>query len=166
MIQLHKRRGRWQPSSRCYCGRGKIRFRSEAAALAAAGRASERLDSDFKVYKCPGSSAWHMRTRGFTPESLQSRPRIMAFHLSNRGAMTFQSLLAALGLPEFSDDRSIRRKIQHVRRVLEIFGALGLVTADDRKPPYYGVTDREGLFRVMMTGLDEYVSGLGISWAE
>jgi hypothetical protein len=163
MRRLHRRQGRWQPP-RCDCGRGKVRYRNEVQALAAAEAGSQELGVPFTVYKCPGSSSWHKATRGFTPESLRSRPRIMAWHLTLRGAMTPDDILAALDLPPWSDVRSIRRKIASIRTILEVFEALGLVAADDPHPPYVSVADREGLTRVMMTGLDEYVSSLGISW--
>lgn len=165
MIRLNRRRGRWQPP-RCDCGRGKARYRNEVQALAAAEAGSQDLGVPFSVYKCPGGSAWHKATRGFTPESLRSRPRVLAWHLAARGATTPDALLDLMGIPRWSGDRGVRRKIASIRTILEIFSALGLVTADDPHPPYVSVADREGLTRVMMTGLEEYVRSAGISWEE
>lgn len=163
MARLHRRRGRWRPG-KCDCAKNS--YSSEQRALAAADRYGGEYGSDFRVYKCPGSSSWHLRTRGFTAESLRSRPRVIAWHLTLRGAMAPDDILAALGLPAWSEDRSDRRKIAQVRTILEVFAALGLVTADDPHPPYVSVASREGLTRVLMTGLDEYVRSLGISWME
>jgi hypothetical protein len=163
MRQLHRRQGRWKPGR---CGCAKNGYGSEERALAAAEKYGELYGPDFRVYKCPGSSSWHLRTRGFTPAALRSRPRIMAWHLTSRGATTPDFLLDALGLPPYSDDRGARRKIVQVRTILDVFAELGLVTADDPHPPYVSVASREGLLRVMMTGLDEYVRALGISWTE
>lgn len=159
MSRLNRRRGRWRPG-KCDCA--KNFYWDEARALAAADRLGEIYDSDFRAYKCPGAAVWHLRTRGFTPESLRSRPRVTAWHLAARGATTPDTILDLMGLPAWSSDRSERRKIASVRTTLEIFAALGLITADDPRPPYVSVASREGLTRVMMTGLDEYVRSLGI----
>lgn len=167
MSRLYRgRRRRWTPPTRCDCGTGKIRYRNETQALAAAEAGSWDLGVPFRVYKCPGSSSWHKTTSGFRPEALRSRPRIMAWHLSARGAMTQDALIAGLGIEQFTDDRGQRRKYGNAITTIRVFAALGLVILDDPRPGYVSVASREGLRRVMMTGLEEYVRSAGISWME
>lgn len=142
----------WRRPDHCDCG--KIPYRDEAAALAAAGQRGEESGVSLTVYKCPGSARWHKTGRGFHPRSLRTRPRIIAWHVSALGVISYAGLYQALGLsPDPDQDRAVKSK---VRKVLHAFADLGLVVRDEPRPRYVTAVDRAGLLRVMQVGLEEY----------
>lgn len=137
---------------RCDCD--KIRYRTEQEALVAAELNGELFDTEFRAYKCPGHSTWHLATRGFHPRALKSRARIAAWHLSTRKVMTRDVLFEQLGLTGVEALHSSRGK--KLSKVLTTFAKLGLIRQGHPRPPYITVTDQEGLRRVMTVGLEEY----------
>jgi hypothetical protein len=150
------RRGFPRPN-RCDCG--KIPYRDEAAALAAADTRSEDAGVPLHVYKCPGSSRWHLASRGFSPESLKTRPRILAWHLSVRRVITWDALMREFGFHPAERTNASRK----LALTLRVFADLGLVNMDDPRPPYVTAVDFDGLLRVMQVGLQEYAESRGQS---
>lgn len=148
---------KWTRPAKCDCA--KVPYRNETAALAAADRQRERFDVPFRAYKCPGTSRWHLSTRGFRPEALKSRPRILAWHLTARQVITRDALLRECGLDPTDPGSNPAAK---ARTALRIFAQLGLVSLDDPRRGYIRATDYEGLRRVMMVGLDEYAASHGM----
>jgi hypothetical protein len=149
----------WHRPDRCDCG--KIPYRDEAAALAAAELRREEFDTPFRAYKCSGTTRWHLATRGFRPEALKSRPRILAWHLSIRRVISWDGLLREFGLDPSESARS--KVAKRLFKTLQVFAELGLVNLNDPRPPYITAVDYDGLFRVMTVGLQEYADSRGIS---
>jgi hypothetical protein len=152
-------RSAWQRPNKCDCG--KIPYRDEAAALAAAELRREEFDTPFRAYKCPGTTRWHLATRGFRPEALKSRPRVLAWHLSARRVVSWDGLLREFGLDSPEGRRSKVGK--SLFRTLRVFTELGLVNLDDPRPPYITAVDYDGLLRVMTVGLQEYAESRGVT---
>jgi hypothetical protein len=149
----------WRRPNRCECD--KIPYRDEAAALAAAESRSADAGIPLAVYKCPGSTSWHLTGRGFHPRSLKTRPRIMAWHLSARHVMSLDGLYRELGVdPASGEDH---RQRSRVSRVLRAFADLSLVRLDDPHRSYVTAVDFDGLCRVMQVGLQEYAEAHGMS---
>jgi hypothetical protein len=149
----------WRRPARCDCD--KIPYRDEAAALAAADKRGENAGIPLRVYKCPGSTSWHLTSRGFHPRSLKSRPRIIAWHLSVRRVISLDGLYRELGLnPAFGEDG---RQKSRTGKVLRAFADLGLVRLDDPRRSYVTAVDFDGLRRVMQIGLQEYAEAHGLS---
>ena len=149
----------WHRPARCDCD--KIPYRGEEEALAAAAKRGEDAGIPLTVYKCPGSSSWHLTGRGFRPEALKTRPRIMAWHLTVRRVISLDGLYGELGLdPVPGEDRSQKAK---AFRVLAAFADLGLVRLDDPRRSYVTAADDAGLRRVMQAGLQEYADSRGLS---
>jgi hypothetical protein len=152
------RRG-WHRPSRCECD--KIPYRDEAAALLAAAHRGEDAGIPLSVYKCPGSSSWHLTSRGFRPQALKTRPRVLAWHLSVRRVITWPELLREFGLDP--DERT--NASQKLSKALSAFTDLGLAV---RWPGPRGAwvveaADLDGLRRVMQVGLQEYAESRGTS---
>jgi hypothetical protein len=128
------------PGRRYNCGCGKRRFRDEDAALAAAAADRLAYGGEVAVYRCPGGLAWHLTSRGYTPEALRSVGRRLAFALLRHGEV---------GLGD------IRGPARHVQRCAEQLAALGLaepVTAAGR----IRAVDPVGLARVVQVGLEAF----------
>lgn len=152
------RRG-WRRPSKCECD--KIPYRDEAAALAAADSRGADAGIPLTVYKCPGSTSWHLTGRGFHPRSLKTRPRIVAWHLSARRVMSLDGLYSELGVdPVLMEDH---RQRSRVSKVLRAFADLGLVRLHDPRRGYVTAVDFDGLCRVMQVGLQEYAEAHGMS---
>lgn len=149
----------WRRPNRCECR--KIPYRDETAALAAAASRCEDAGVPLHVYRCPGSRSWHLTSRGFRPESLKSRARIVAWHISVCRTLTWAGLLRKLGLdPDADQDRTPIRKVKYA---LAAFTELGLIARSDTRPPYITAADANGLLRVMAVGLEEYAAQRGFS---
>lgn len=152
------RRG-WRRPDKCDCG--KIPYRDEAAARAAADRRGKEVGVELTVYQCPGSSRWHKTGRGFHPRALKTRPRIIAWQLSARRVMSRDGLYRELGVnPAAGEDRTVKSAIG---KVLRAFADLGLVCLDDPHRGYVTAIDFDGLRRVMQVGLQEYAEARGMS---
>lgn len=150
----------YRPPKRCGCG--KIPYDSEAAVEAAIGRRG--ADPEFeevvlRAYKCPGTDVWHMASRGFRPDALKSRNRIVAWYLS-QGVRNRGGLLWELGLR--TEEQQASRQAERVGTILGGFARLGLIAQDSPRRGYYEVVDRDGLYRVMQIGLAEYAAGRGL----
>jgi hypothetical protein len=149
----------WRRPNRCECD--KIPYRDEAAALAAAEGRGADAGIPLTVYKCPGSTSWHLTGRGFHPRSLKTRPRIMAWYLSARRVMSFDGLCRQLGVdPACAEGH---RQRSSVSKVLRTFADLSLVRLDDPHRSYVTAVDFDGLRRVMQVGLQEYAEAHGMS---
>lgn len=137
----------WTAPARCRCE--KIRYPDEAAAEAAIARRRAEPDdvgrADWRPYKCPGSSAWHLATRGFHPRALQSLARVCAWHIDSLGVISWDGLLVELGLTV--PDGYWSNKGKRVGHILRAFAELGLVTLDEPRNGYITTTDRAGLRR-------------------
>lgn len=145
----------------CTCG--KIRYPDEAAAEAAAERrrSDPRVGNDpWHVYKCPGTTSWHLATRGFRPQALKSNARIAAWAISQRGVISRVGLLSEFGLdtPEGRGSNAAKR----LGAILYAFASLGLIICDQPRPGYVTAADKAGLLRVMAVGLSEYAAECGI----
>jgi hypothetical protein len=151
--------GGWHRPNRCDCG--KIPYRDESAALAAAELRREEFDIPFRAYKCPGTTRCHLATRGFRPEALKSRPRILAWHLSARRVISWDGLLREFGLDPSESGRS--KLAKSLFKTLQVFADLGLVNLNDPRPRYITAVDYDGLRRVMTVGLQEYAESRGVS---
>jgi hypothetical protein len=152
-------RREWRRPNRCECD--KIPYRDEAAALAAAESRGAYADIPLTVYKCPGSTSWHLTGRGFHPRALKTRPRIIAWHLSARRVMSLDGLYRELGVdPARGEEHRQRSKIG---KVLRAFADLGLVRLDDPHRSYITAVDFDGLHRLMQVGLEEYAAAHGMS---
>jgi hypothetical protein len=151
-------RSAWHRPGTCNCG--KIPYPDEAAALRSAERAAGDLNTDFQVYKCPGHSSWHKRTRGFHPRALKSRARILAWHLDARRVVDRDWLLEAFEIPPGCAWAS--QQGRKLAKTIGAFAKLGLISVDDPRPSYITVTDEAGLRRVMAVGLEEYAESRGI----
>jgi hypothetical protein len=151
--------GSWRRPNKCGCH--KVAYRDEAAALAAAELHGAEFDTQFRAYKCPGTTRWHLATRGFHPRALKSRPRILAWHISARGVISQEGLMHEVGLDPSANRAS--KAANRFFKTLKIFAELGLVKLDDPRPPYIKATDYDGLSRVMAVGLQEYAESRGVS---
>ena len=149
----------WRRPSRCECD--KIRYRDEAAALAAAEGRGADAGILLTVYTCPGSTSWHLTGRGFHPRSLKTRPRIIAWYLSARRVASLDGRYRELGVnPAGGEDQRLKSSVS---RVLRAFADLGLVRLDDPHKWYVTAVDFDGLRRVMQVGLQEYAEAHGMS---
>ena len=132
------------PGRRYNCSCGKKRYRDEESTLAAAAADTGTYGEPVTVYRCPGGTAWHLTTRGFTPEALRSAGRRLAYALLERDEVDPREVLAR------PDERRERR----LRQCAEQMAGLGLV-----RPGTGGrlcAADRAGLARVVQVGLDAY----------
>lgn len=161
MTRIHDGRN-YRRARRCDCA--KVPYRDEGAALAAADRLGAEFDTAFRAYMCPGTQVWHLATRGFHPRALKSDARVMAWHVSARGAVDRQWLLEQFGVgPDArAQPGAENNKARKLAKILRTFAELGLVELDVPRPGYVTVLDRAGLQRVMAVGLQEYeASGRG-----
>lgn len=137
------------------CDCPKSKYRTEQQALRSADRAAADLGIPFSVYKCPGHQVWHKATRGFSVNSLKTRPRILAWHITRRpGGAGIKWLYAQLGF-ETREERA-SSKGRTVGRALTAFARLDLIRFDDPQPGFVRAVDPEDLQRVMQVGLSEY----------
>ena len=132
------------PGRRYNCSCGKKRYRDEPSALVAAAADGAAYGATVTVYRCPGGTAWHLTSRGFTPEALRSAGRRLAY------ALLADDEIEPLAVLTRPDERRERR----VRQCAEQMIALGLA-----RPGPNGslrAEDRAGLLRVVQVGLDAY----------
>jgi hypothetical protein len=134
------------------CGCGKIRYRTEEEARAAADRHPEVYGTGFRVYKCPGARPWHIATRGFHPRALKSRGRIIAYHVSARKIVDTNWIVEdKLRLTPYTPGW------RAAHRIIDDFVAWGLVRQLDRPGTRtVEAADEDGLLRVIEVGCDEY----------
>ncbi len=62
----------WRRPARCDCD--KIPYRDETAALAAADKRGEDAGIPLRVYKCPGSTSWHLGQQRVPPAVAEVAP--------------------------------------------------------------------------------------------
>ncbi|MGK5684095.1 hypothetical protein [Actinoplanes sp. URMC 104] len=127
------------PGRRYNCSCGKKRYRDESSALAAADEDAAAYGESVTVYRCPGGLAWHLTTRGFTPEALRSTGRRLAYALLSSNEVDLDGF----------DPRRRRRALECAAQM----SGLGLVLAADG---VVRAVDRAGLARVVQVGLDAY----------
>lgn len=140
------------------CDCGKVRYRDEGAALAAAERRGAESGSGLRAYRCPGTSAWHLTARGFRPSSLKSDARILAWHVHVSRVTTRQQLRAKFGIKGDQDSWTApeRNKAKKLSAILGELAALGLAQLGERGT--VTAADDAGLLRVMAVGLQEYAA--------
>jgi hypothetical protein len=143
------------PSPKCGC-KNKTQYPSEAVALTVAARRAELARLPISVYLCPGTSCWHLTSRGFRPASLKSRARILAWHIDRRRALRRDDLLSIVDLRTGGSWEASQGK--KLNEILGKFRKLGLVTGGYRTigDPVIRVADHHGLVRVMKVGLDQF----------
>ena len=134
------------------CACGKKRYRDEPAALAAAAADQRAYGVAAQVYRCPGGLAWHLTSRGFTPQALPSVGRRLAFELLASGEVDLDDFVArAYPRPRGPDPRRRDR----AGRCAGQMAALGLVAGVGTTGRLRAL-DRPGLARVVQIGLDAY----------
>ena len=130
------------PGRRYNCACGKKRYRDEESALAAAAADVCAHGGEVTPYRCPGGLAWHLTSRGFTPEALPTAGRRLAFALLEHGELDLDAVTGR-------DPRRARRLLQCAEQMT----ALGLAGRRDGR---LVAVDRTGLARVVRIGLDGY----------
>lgn len=149
----------WHRPNKCDCG--KIPYRDEGTALAAAELRSEEIDMPLRAYKCPGTARWHIAARGFHPRALKSHARMLAWHLSARRVISRDALLGEFGLDPVADRGS--SAMRKFNAILRAFQELELAKYGEPRPQYITAADQEGLRRVMAVGLEEYAGSRGFA---
>jgi hypothetical protein len=147
-IRAYLRR-RYRYNRRCDCE--KLPWRTEADARRHL-TSDDHYPAEARVYKCPASAVWHVSTRGFSPEALRSRARILAWHLSARRHVDLDDLARReFGFPRWNGNNDFNRLVRLMR-------VAGLARWDaDRPGRYLAAVDNDGLYRVCEVGLHEYL---------
>lgn len=130
----------------CFCGRGKVCFATEAAALAAAAKHADTYSVDFTVYLCPGTEIWHLTTGGMHPASLKSAGRIFAWHLWQLKVLDPDAILTGMRIGKDSRKRTLRM-LEHL-----ITAGAAARRADNRVE----LLDPAPVLRIMQIGWDRY----------
>lgn len=139
------------PYGGCECD--KQSWRSEQLAIAARTSACHRghYPDTARVYKCPATSRWHIATRGFHPDVLKSRNRIVAWHLWSRGLIDLAEITRReFGMTSWKDNKRFKGEIA-------VMNNATLTCWDRDRPGYLAAVDKPGLFRVCEIGLREYL---------
>lgn len=131
-------------SNGCKCGSGKRKYATEQEAKIAAAWMQPRSKQPVSVYKCVGSSKWHLNTRNPGLEGL-SQARKIALHLVRKKQVTRAELLEMFWDPE--------RRRKHLRRLLKTMADLGVLSRDEE---VVIAKDVEGLKRIITVGLRAY----------
>ncbi|GIF16619.1 hypothetical protein [Actinoplanes teichomyceticus] len=140
------------PARRYNCRCGKKRYRDERQALAAAAADQRAHHVAATVYRCPGGLAWHVTSRGCTPQALRSVGRRLAYELVAHGEVDLDEFRARVA---GTDPRRRARVSRCARQMTDLAltrwapAAAGIRLA---------ATDRAGLARVVQIGLDGYAA--------
>lgn len=139
----------------CLCDKKK--HPHEQAALEQAARDAGRYDAVVTVYRCPGSTSWHVSSTGFTPAGLQSYGRRLAYELLLHPGGVFLNDFRGRVLGLALEDTGWRRVGRYARRLVELGAARQRPAADGGRPTgWYELADERAARRIVQLGVDGF----------
>lgn len=129
-------------SNKCKCGSGKRKYATEEDAKIAAAWMTPRVGEPVSVYKCVGSSKWHLTTSNPGLSSL-SQARKIALQLVRKKRIARSEISDMLVCP----------KRKRLRTLLKNMEDLGLLSRDG---DMIAAKDVNGLKRIISVGFRMY----------